>query len=78
MTTPGDQQLSIVRALCGERFKTPLTAQEVTVFAPTNIALCKYWGKRDVALNLPAMSSLSVTLPNRGVTTSLALQDSSL
>jgi diphosphomevalonate decarboxylase len=30
--------------------------------AHPNIALVKYWGKRDVALNLPAVSSLSLTL----------------
>ncbi|PJF18655.1 Mevalonate pyrophosphate decarboxylase [Paramicrosporidium saccamoebae] len=30
--------------------------------APVNIALVKYWGKRDVSLNLPTNSSLSVTL----------------
>jgi len=30
--------------------------------APVNIAIIKYWGKRDLALNLPTNSSLSVTL----------------
>ncbi|KAL8869441.1 MAG: hypothetical protein Q9198_007886, partial [Flavoplaca austrocitrina] len=30
--------------------------------APVNIAVIKYWGKRDPRLNLPANSSLSVTL----------------
>lgn len=30
--------------------------------APVNIAVIKYWGKRDAALNLPTNSSLSVTL----------------
>src|SRR5207253_977746 len=30
--------------------------------ARTNIALVKYWGKRDLALNLPAVGSLSMTL----------------
>ena len=34
----------------------------VTCTAPTNIAVVKYWGKRDVALNLPINSSVSVTL----------------
>jgi diphosphomevalonate decarboxylase len=29
--------------------------------ARTNIALVKYWGKRDDALNLPAVGSLSLT-----------------
>lgn len=35
--------------------------------ANTNIALVKYWGKRDLALNLPAVGSLSLTLD--GLTT---------
>ena len=30
--------------------------------AQANIALVKYWGKRDVARNLPAVGSISVTL----------------
>lgn len=33
-----------------------------TAQAQPNIALIKYWGKRDTALNLPATGSLSVTL----------------
>jgi diphosphomevalonate decarboxylase len=33
-----------------------------TAQAQPNIALIKYWGKRDVAQNLPAVSSLSLTL----------------
>ncbi len=37
--------------------------------ARANIALVKYWGKRDVGLNLPAMSSLSMTLSTLGTTT---------
>jgi diphosphomevalonate decarboxylase len=35
---------------------------QATAQAQPNIALIKYWGKRDVAMNLPAVSSLSVTL----------------
>ncbi|EPY53329.1 diphosphomevalonate decarboxylase [Schizosaccharomyces cryophilus OY26] len=35
---------------------------QCTVSAPVNIAVIKYWGKRDVGLNLPTNSSLSVTL----------------
>jgi len=34
----------------------------VTAIAHPNIALIKYWGKRDLALNLPAVSSVSLTL----------------
>ena len=30
--------------------------------AHSNIALIKYWGKRDVALNLPAVGSIAITL----------------
>ena len=33
-----------------------------TAQAQPNIALVKYWGKRDLARNLPAVSSLSITL----------------
>ena len=35
-------------------------------FAPINIALCKYWGKRDEELNLPLTSSLSISLGRLG------------
>lgn len=35
-------------------------------FAPANIALCKYWGKRNGELNLPVNSSLSVSLGRLG------------
>ncbi|MEZ4402491.1 MAG: diphosphomevalonate decarboxylase [Kofleriaceae bacterium] len=34
----------------------------ITARACANIALVKYWGKRDAALNLPAAGSLSLTL----------------
>ena len=44
-------------------------------FAPTNIALCKYWGKRDTELNLPVTSSLSISLPDRGAMTTITLID---
>ncbi len=35
-----------------------------TARAHSNIALAKYWGKRDAALNIPAVGSLSITLEN--------------
>jgi diphosphomevalonate decarboxylase len=37
-------------------------SQVITVRAPTNIALIKYWGKRDPVLNLPLNSSLSLSV----------------
>lgn len=40
--------------------------------APANIALCKYWGKRDEELNLPVTSSLSLTLDTMGAHTEVA------
>ncbi len=39
---------------------------EASVFAPANIALCKYWGKRDTELNLPVTDSLSLSLGTLG------------
>jgi diphosphomevalonate decarboxylase len=39
-----------------------LSAIEATVTAPVNIAVIKYWGKRDEHLILPTNSSLSATL----------------
>jgi len=44
-----------------------------TAFAPTNLALVKYWGKRDAALNLPLADSLSVTLDGLGSVTTVTL-----
>ena len=35
---------------------------KATAIAHPNIALIKYWGKRDVPLNLPSVSSISMTL----------------
>ncbi len=40
-------------------------------FAPSNIALAKYWGKRDAVLNLPVNSSLSVSLGGLGTRTEI-------
>jgi diphosphomevalonate decarboxylase len=43
-----------------------------TAAAGTNIALVKYWGKRDETLNLPATGSLSLTLDRLGTRTRVA------
>jgi len=48
--------------------------EQGTFFAPSNIALCKYWGKRDTELNLPHTSSLSISLGNLGAKTTIALE----
>ena len=54
----------VVRALVGA-LRTPVQA-ESRAYAPVNIALCKYWGKRDEELNLPVTSSLSISLADKG------------
>ncbi|RDA89080.1 hypothetical protein CP532_2209 [Ophiocordyceps camponoti-leonardi (nom. inval.)] len=41
---------------------TSATVYRASTTAPVNIAVVKYWGKRDAKLNLPTNSSLSVTL----------------
>ena len=40
------------------------TIMNATAIAHSNIALVKYWGKRNQELNLPAAGSISVTLSN--------------
>ena len=44
--------------------------------ANTNIALVKYWGKRDVVRNIPAVSSLSMTLKTIGTETEVTFDPS--
>lgn len=61
----------VVQIILGEKIKNPPSSQAVQAFAPTNIALCKYWGKRNRELNLPVTSSLSISLGNRGATVTL-------
>ena len=44
---------------------------KATVQTHPNIAVIKYWGKRNIQLNLPAVSSLSVTLDTFHTTTTV-------
>jgi len=55
--------------------KSLAVASSATAFAPSNIALCKYWGKRDNVLNLPVNSSLSISLGHLGTQTQLRLSE---
>ncbi len=61
-----------ISCLLQDRHIQPKTSS-ATAFAPVNIALIKYWGKRNTALNLPITNSLSVALPNKGTTTHIQL-----
>lgn len=47
-----------------------------TAMAHPNVALIKYWGKRDAASNLPAVGSLSVTLGALRTETTIAFDES--
>jgi diphosphomevalonate decarboxylase len=54
----------VIEQLLPKRRTEPHTSG--AAFAPANIALCKYWGKRDAELNLPTASSLSISLGKLG------------
>jgi diphosphomevalonate decarboxylase len=55
----------IVKQILQDKSSTDHRA-EGYAFAPINIALCKYWGKRDEELNLPMTSNLSISLGSKG------------
>lgn len=67
----------IVQSVLHHAAKTDTSSrQEKGVgYAPTNIALCKYWGKRNTELNLPVTSSLSIALPDKGALTEVSWND---
>ncbi len=59
MSEQWTKEAVVERLLAGRALRT---AGEGRAFAPANIALCKYWGKRDEVLNLPVTGSLSISL----------------
>jgi diphosphomevalonate decarboxylase len=59
-----------VRAVLGERWGGAVDEGAAgEAYAPANIALVKYWGKRDEELKLPVAGSLSVSLGDLGTRT---------
>jgi len=54
------------------RHAARMAAAGTTARANVNLALVKYWGKRDSALNLPASGSLSLTLDGLSVEATVA------
>lgn len=65
----------IVKRILADRPET--LQREADVFAPANIALCKYWGKRDTELNLPVTDSLSLSLGSLGSQCRITVHDGS-
>jgi diphosphomevalonate decarboxylase len=52
------------------------SSRTASAVAPSNIALVKYWGKRDIDLNLPATGSISVTLDTLRTFTTVTFDES--
>ena len=65
---------AFIKKILPKKANTPVT-KSATAFAPSNIALVKYWGKRNVELNLPNTPSLSISLGNYGATTTISLAE---
>ena len=61
------------RILGDAKFNTP--AAQGSAYAPSNIALSKYWGKREASFNLPVTGSVSISLADHGTQTDLCIID---
>ncbi|PID45610.1 MAG: diphosphomevalonate decarboxylase [Proteobacteria bacterium] len=64
--------IDAVRHLITESMAHASAPQPFSAYAPSNIALSKYWGKRDAERNLPLNSSLSISLADWGSHTTVA------
>ena len=69
------KKTDVIATLLGEKQNNKPVHTIVKAFAPTNVALCKYWGKRNRELNLPVTSSLSISLGKKGATVELKISD---
>lgn len=65
----------VVYKILHERWGQDPKNVSAKAFAPTNIALCKYWGKRNQELNLPMTSSLSISLGHKGANVELTINE---
>jgi len=70
------KQSDVVKMILAEKWQQYPLHSSATAYAPSNIALCKYWGKRNQELNLPLTSSLSISLREKGAHTQLLINDS--
>ncbi len=73
MSSSDITKLDIVELILKGKQKQSPVMGSANAFAPTNIALCKYWGKRNQQINLPMTSSLSISLADKGATTELSV-----
>jgi diphosphomevalonate decarboxylase len=69
------KKIETVKQILGSQWQAAPQNSSGEAFAPTNIALCKYWGKRDQELNLPVTASLSISLGNKGASAHLEVTD---
>jgi diphosphomevalonate decarboxylase len=69
------KKIDVVRTILATKQFSHPQVNTATAFAPSNIALCKYWGKRNSEINLPMTSSLSVSLQNFGAEITITLHD---
>ncbi len=65
------QLVDLVAELLAPHYQSQPQLIEAKAYAPSNIALSKYWGKRDTKLNLPMTGSLSISLAHQGTWTRL-------
>jgi len=70
-----DARRRAVTAVLGRQWGRPPARAVGAAYAPANVALVKYWGKRDEVLNLPNTDSLSLSLGPLGTWTSIRPSD---
>lgn len=72
----------VVSTILNETKKNRITETDLMyktgrAFAPSNIALVKYWGKTNTELNIPYTDSLSISLGKLGASTKISVLDKS-
>jgi diphosphomevalonate decarboxylase len=68
-----DKNTIVQKILQQSKKNLPSASDKGMGYAPSNIALCKYWGKRNEELNLPTTPSLSISLGNFGARTTISV-----
>lgn len=66
------QKYDVIKYILRNAHNNYVGNAEGCAWAPANVALCKYWGKRDQELNLPVTSSLSLSLGKKGTFTKIS------